>query len=63
MLLYLDSASNRKAHPNENFARELMELFCLGEGQYTELDIRELAALLYRLGSSSRRIPFQSFSA
>jgi uncharacterized protein (DUF1800 family) len=43
MLLYLDSASNRKAHPNENFARELMELFCLGEGQYTEQDIRELA--------------------
>ncbi|MFN6312084.1 MAG: DUF1800 family protein [Planctomyces sp.] len=43
MLLYLDSASNRKAHPNENFARELMELFCLGEGQYTERDIRELA--------------------
>jgi uncharacterized protein (DUF1800 family) len=43
MLLYLDSASNRKAHPNENYARELMELFCLGEGQYTEQDIRELA--------------------
>ncbi|QDT33892.1 DUF1800 domain-containing protein [Thalassoglobus polymorphus] len=43
MLIYLDSATNRKAHPNENFARELMELFCLGEGQYTENDIRELA--------------------
>lgn len=43
MLIYLDSATNRKAHPNENFARELMELFCLGEGQYTEQDIRELA--------------------
>ncbi|MCA9091013.1 MAG: DUF1800 domain-containing protein, partial [Planctomycetaceae bacterium] len=43
MLIYLDSASNRKAHPNENFARELMELFCLGEGNYTEQDIRELA--------------------
>ena len=31
MLIYLDSATNRKAHPNENFAREIMELFCLGE--------------------------------
>ncbi|MEZ6056768.1 MAG: DUF1800 domain-containing protein [Planctomycetaceae bacterium] len=43
MLIYLDSATNRKLHPNENFARELMELFCLGEGNYTERDIRELA--------------------
>ncbi|GAB5442351.1 MAG: hypothetical protein Fues2KO_27000 [Fuerstiella sp.] len=43
MLLYLDSATNRKAHPNENYAREIMELFCLGEGQYSETDIRELA--------------------
>lgn len=43
MLVYLDSATNRKAHPNENYAREIMELFCLGEGNYTENDIRELA--------------------
>lgn len=43
MLIYLDSATNRKAHPNENYAREIMELFCLGEGNYTENDIRELA--------------------
>ncbi len=43
MLLYLDSATNRKTHPNENYAREIMELFCLGEGNYTEQDIRELA--------------------
>lgn len=43
MLVYLDSDTNRKAHPNENYARELMELFCLGEGRYTETDIRELA--------------------
>ena len=43
MLIYLDSVSNRKAHPNENYAREIMELFCLGEGNYTENDIRELA--------------------
>lgn len=43
MLIYLDSATNRKAHPNENYAREVMELFCLGEGNYSEQDIRELA--------------------
>ncbi len=43
MLLYLDSATNRKVHPNENFAREVMELFCLGLGHYTEHDIQELA--------------------
>ncbi len=43
MLLYLDSATNRKVHPNENFARELVELFCLGQGHYTEHDIQELA--------------------
>ncbi len=43
MLIYLDSDTNRKSHPNENYAREIMELFSLGEGQYTETDIRELA--------------------
>jgi uncharacterized protein (DUF1800 family) len=43
MLLYLDSATNRKTHPNENFAREVMELFVLGIGNYTEKDIQELA--------------------
>lgn len=43
MLVYLDSTTNRKSHPNENFARELMELFCLGEGNYSERDVQELA--------------------
>ncbi len=43
MLIYLDSVTNRKAHANENYARELMELFCLGEGNYTEIDVQELA--------------------
>ncbi len=43
MLIYLDSRTNRKKHPNENFAREVMELFCLGLDQYTEKDIQELA--------------------
>lgn len=43
MLVYLDSAANRRGQPNENFAREVMELFTLGEGKYTEQDIREAA--------------------
>jgi uncharacterized protein (DUF1800 family) len=43
MVIYLDSASNRKGKPNENFAREVMELFTLGEGRYTEADVREAA--------------------
>lgn len=43
MLIYLDSTTNRKTHPNENYAREVMELFCLGIGNYTEKDIQELA--------------------
>jgi uncharacterized protein (DUF1800 family) len=43
MLIWLDSTENRKAHPNENYAREVMELFTLGRGKYTEKDIREAA--------------------
>ncbi len=43
MLLYLDNASNNKDHPNENYARELMELFTLGHGNYSEEDIRQSA--------------------
>jgi uncharacterized protein (DUF1800 family) len=43
MLLYLNNQQNRKAHPNENFARELLELFTLGVGHYTENDIKEAA--------------------
>lgn len=43
MLTYLDSKVNRKTRPNENYARELMELFCLGLGNYTEEDIKQVA--------------------
>jgi uncharacterized protein (DUF1800 family) len=43
MLLWLDGGRNQKDHPNENFARELLELFTLGTGNYTELDVREAA--------------------
>ena len=43
MLIWLDGNANRKRHPNENFAREVMELFSLGVGNYTEQDIAEAA--------------------
>ncbi|WP_258402010.1 DUF1800 domain-containing protein, partial [Burkholderia multivorans] len=43
MLQYLDGASNRNGRPNENFAREVMELFTLGEGHYTQRDVTEAA--------------------
>ena len=43
MLVWLDAASNRRGHPNENLARETMELFTLGIGNYTEDDVREAA--------------------
>ena len=43
MMLYLDIQNSKKGMPNENFAREVMELFTLGEGNYTEQDIHEAA--------------------
>lgn len=46
MLIWLDQAQSRKEHPNENYAREVMELFSLGEGHYTEHDITEAARSL-----------------
>jgi uncharacterized protein (DUF1800 family) len=46
LLLYLDAPANRKGAPNENLARELMELFSLGVGHYTERDVKEAARAL-----------------
>ena len=46
MLIWLDQAQSRKEHPNENYAREVMELFSLGEGHYTEKDVTEAARAL-----------------
>jgi uncharacterized protein (DUF1800 family) len=43
MIRWLDNETNSKGHPNENYARELFELFTLGEGNYTEKDIKEAA--------------------
>ncbi len=46
MLIWLDSNSNRQGHPNENLARELMELFTLGVGNYSEQDVKQAAQAL-----------------
>jgi uncharacterized protein (DUF1800 family) len=43
MLVWLDNGSSSKDHPNENFAREMLELFTLGVGNYTEADVRAAA--------------------
>ena len=50
MLNYLDNDRSRKEQPNENLARELMELFVLGEGNYTEKDVKEVARALTGYG-------------
>jgi len=46
MLIWLDQAQSRPPNPNENYARELLELFSLGEGHYTEQDVTEAARAL-----------------
>ena len=46
LLVWLDAPANRKGHPNENLARELMELFTLGIGHYSEDDVKEAARAL-----------------
>jgi uncharacterized protein (DUF1800 family) len=46
LLTWLDAPANRKEHPNENLARELMELFTLGIGHYSERDVKEAARAL-----------------
>lgn len=43
MLQFLNNQQNKKSHPNENFAREVMELFTMGRGNYTEEDVKEAA--------------------
>ncbi|NNF30222.1 MAG: DUF1800 domain-containing protein [Flavobacteriaceae bacterium] len=51
MMKYLNTNTNSKDHPNENFARELLELFTVGEGQYSEKDIKEAARAFTGYGS------------
>jgi len=43
MLIYLDGFRNKSQHPNENFAREVMEMFTTGPGHYSEEDLRQAA--------------------
>ena len=52
MLNFLNNQQNKKGHPNENFAREVMELFTLGRGNYTENDIKEAARAFTGWGSN-----------
>lgn len=59
MLAYLDNTQNRKGKANENLARELMELFTLGEGNYTEQDIREVAKALTGYGIDAKTGTFR----
>jgi uncharacterized protein (DUF1800 family) len=60
MLVWLDLANSRKESPNENFARELMELFMLGEGSYTENDVKESAKAFtgYRINPLDQQFRF-----
>jgi uncharacterized protein (DUF1800 family) len=50
MIMYLNTNQNRKGSPNENYARELMELFTMGAGHYSEKDIKEAARALTGIG-------------
>jgi uncharacterized protein (DUF1800 family) len=54
MLNFLNNQQNRKGHPNENFAREVMELFTLGRGHYSENDIKEAARAFTGWGANLR---------
>jgi uncharacterized protein (DUF1800 family) len=58
MLIYLDNATSKKSHPNENFARELLELYTLGEGNYGEEDVREVARAFTGWGQENGRFEF-----
>ncbi len=51
MINFLNNNQNRRAHPNENFAREVMELFTMGRGLYTEQDVKEAARSFTGWGS------------
>lgn len=62
MLRYLDNAQNVKTHPNENYARELMELFTLGIGNYSETDVRE-SARAFTGWALDRSYAFRDFPA
>lgn len=60
MIRWLDGNSNRKGAPNENYARELMELFTIGRGNYTEQDVREAARAFTGWGAETRGFVFRA---
>jgi uncharacterized protein (DUF1800 family) len=63
MMIYLDLQQSRRERPNENWARELMELFTVGIGNYTEQDIREAARAFtgYRIDMTTQQSHFAPF--
>ena len=63
MMIYLDLQQSRQEHPNENWARELMELFTVGIGNFTEQDIRESARAFtgYRIDMTTQQFRFAPF--
>lgn len=54
MLNFLNAQQNKKDHPNENFAREVMELFTMGRGHYTEQDVKEAARAFTGWGATAK---------
>jgi uncharacterized protein (DUF1800 family) len=60
MIRWLDGNSNRKGAPNENYARELMELFTLGRGNYSERDVREAARAFTGWGADVKGFAFRA---
>jgi uncharacterized protein (DUF1800 family) len=60
LLVWLDAGSNKKGKPNENLARELMELFTLGIGNYSERDVKEVARALTGLVVVQGRASFRA---
>lgn len=60
MMIWLDASQNRKGNPNENYAREVMELFTLGRGHYTEKDVKEAARSFtgWRYDSKNNQVVF-----
>lgn len=60
LLVWLDAPANRKGHPNENLARELMELFTLGVGHYSENDVMQVARVLTGITVQDDAYKFQA---
>jgi uncharacterized protein (DUF1800 family) len=59
MLIWLDGRANRKGAPNENYAREVMELFTLGIGNYGEQDVKEVARAFTGWGLREGQFSFE----